>query len=123
MMALPASVRIYLCTTPCDRRKSFAGLQALAVNSRALDPFAGHLLVFANFRRDRIKVLYWDLDGFAIWAKRLAAGTYAFPFTQDRPQEISAPELQALLSGIDLTIARRRKRYQRKATVGGSNSF
>jgi transposase len=113
MMALPASVRIYLCTTPCDMRQSFDGLQALTVQVMALDPFAGHLYIFANARRDRIKILYWDRDGFAIWAKRLEADTYAFPFTVDRPQEITAPELQALLSGIDLTVAHRRKRYQR----------
>jgi transposase len=117
MMSLPASERIYLCTTPCDMRKSFDGLQSLAAHLMGLDPFAGHFYVFANARRDRVKILYWDRDGFAIWAKRLEAGTYAFPFTPDRPQEITAPELQALLSGIDLTLAHRRKRYQRNTAT------
>ena len=64
MMSLPASVRIYLCTTPCDMRKSFDGLQSLAAHLMGLDPFAGHFYVFANARRDRVKILYWDRDGF-----------------------------------------------------------
>ena len=62
MIALPASVRIYLCTTPCDMRKSFDGLHALAVGTLHLDPFAGHLFVFCNRRRDRIKILYWGVS-------------------------------------------------------------
>jgi transposase len=82
-----------------------------------LDAFAGHLFVFANRRRDRVKILYWDRDGFAVWAKRLEEGTYAMPFgeEQERRREITAQELGALLSGIDLSTAKRRKRYQRKS--------
>ena len=82
------------------------------------DAFAGHLFVFANLRRDRIKILYWDRDGFAVWAKRLEEGTYAMPFSDggEVRREISAQELGALLSGIDLSRAKRRKRYQRKGT-------
>jgi transposase len=74
--------------------------------------------VFANRRRDRVKILYWDRDGFAVWAKRLEEGTYAMPFVEsgEMRREISAQELGALLSGIDLSQAKRRKRYQRKST-------
>lgn len=81
-----------------------------------LDAFAGHLYVFSNRRRDRVKILYWDRDGFAVWAKRLEEGTYAMPFSElhEKRCEISAQELAALLSGIDLSQAKRRKRYQRK---------
>ena len=63
-----------------------------------------------------MKILYWDRDGFAIWAKRLEEGTYAMPFEDpgERRREITAQELGALLSGIDLSQAKRRKRYQRK---------
>ena len=117
MMHLPASVRVYLCTAPCDMRRSFDGLHALVNGSMQLDAFAGHLFVFSNKRRDRLKILYWDRDGFAVWAKRLEEGTYAMPFGDDENQprrEITAQELGALLSGIDLSVARRRKRYQRK---------
>jgi transposase len=106
MIHLPASVRVYLATSPCDMRRSFD------------DAFAGHLFVFANRRRDRIKILYCDRDGFAVWAKRLEEGTYAMPFGDEpeRRREITAQELGALLSGIDLSHAKRRKRYQRKGT-------
>ena len=115
MIHLPASVRIYLCATACDMRKSFDGLQAVVSQSMELDPFAGHLFVFGNRRRDRVKILYWDRDGFAVWAKRLEQGTYAMPFTDNGEArgEITAQELGALLSGIDLNQAKRRKRYRR----------
>lgn len=117
MIALPASVRVYLCLSPCDMRRSFDGLHALVVERLQLDPFGGHLFVFGNRRRDRVKILYWDRDGFAIWGKRLEEGTYALPFTEsgEPRREITAAELGALLSGIDLSRARRRKRYQRPA--------
>jgi transposase len=116
MMHLPASVRVYLCTAPCDMRRSFDGLHALVAGAMQLDAFGGHLFVFSNRRRDRVKILYWDRDGFAVWAKRLEEGTYAMPFGDDKEprREITAQELGALLSGIDLSVARRRKRYRRK---------
>jgi len=116
MMHLPASVRVYLCASACDMRKSFDGLHALVTQSMNLDAFAGHLFVFANRRRDRVKILYWDRDGFAVWAKRLEEGTYAMPFSEsgEARREITAGELGALLSGIDLSQAKRRKRYRRK---------
>ena len=114
MMHLPASVRVYLCASACDMRKSFDGLHALVAQAMELDAFAGHLFVFANRRRDRIKILYWDRDGFAVWAKRLEEGTYAMPFgeSEQKRREITAAELGALLSGIDLSQAKRRKRYR-----------
>jgi transposase len=120
MMHLPASVRVYLCTSACDMRKSFDGLHALVTQSMQLDAFGGHLFVFSNRRRDRIKILYWDRDGFAVWAKRLEEGTYAMPFggsdviAAEERHEITAAELGAVLSGIDLSHAKRRKRYVRR---------
>ena len=116
-MHLPASVRVYLCTAPCDMRRSFDGLHALVTTAMQLDAFGEHLFVFANRRRDRVKILYWDRDGFAIWAKRLEEGTYAMPFGKEAGEprrEITAQELGALLSGIDPSVAKRRKRYRRK---------
>jgi transposase len=95
-------------------RRSFDGLHALVTGAMQLDAFAGHLFVFANRRKDRVKILYWDRDGFAVWAKRLEEGTYATPFGEDEARrEITAQELGALLSGIDLSTAKRRKRYRR----------
>jgi transposase len=82
-----------------------------------LDAFAGHLYLFANKRRDRLKLLYWDRDGFAIWAKRLEEGSYVIPSGEAGSSgfEITPEELGALLSGIDLSTATRRKRYSRAA--------
>jgi transposase len=93
-------------------RRSFDGLYALVTNAMQLDAFGGHLFVFSNRRRDRVKILYWDRDGFAVWAKRLEEGTYAMPFSEaeEKRCESSAQELGALLSGIDLSQAKRRKR-------------
>jgi transposase len=116
---LPASVRVYLCLTPCDMRKSFDSLQALVREHLELDAFAGHLFVFTSRRKDRVKILYWDRDGFAVWSKRLEEGTYAVPFGYSAAEcrrEITTQELGALLSGIDLSTAKRRKRYHRAGT-------
>ena len=66
MIHLPASVRVYVCTSPCDMRRSFDGLHALVTGAMQLDAFGGHLFVFANRRKDRVKILYWDRDGFAV---------------------------------------------------------
>lgn len=118
MMHLPASVRVYLCLTPCDMRKSFDSLHALVRDYLELDAFAGHLFVFSSRRRDRVKILYWDRDGFALWSKRLEEGAYALPGGKTEAEvrrEITTQELGALLSGIDLTAAVRRKRYKRPA--------
>jgi transposase len=117
MIHLPASVRVYLCLSPCDMRKSFDSLHALVREQLHLDAFAGHLFVFVSRRRDRLKILYWDRDGFALWSKRLEEGTYAVPWEDggELRREITAQELGALLSGIDLSQAERRKRYRRVA--------
>jgi len=94
-------------------RKSFDSLAAVVRNQMELDPLGGHLYVFWSRRKDRVKILYWDRDGFAVWAKRLEEGTYALPFCESGEvrREITAQELAALLSGIDLNQAKRRKRY------------
>ena len=118
MIHLPASVRVYLCLRACDMRKSFDGLHQLVRDYLQLDALAGHLFLFTSRRRDRLKILYWDRDGFAVWSKRLEEGTYAMPLAgsaEEHRREITGQELGALLSGIDLSQAKRRKRYQRPA--------
>jgi transposase len=117
MIHLPTSVRVYLCLTPTDMRRSFDGLHVLVRDHLQLDAFAGHLYIFSNRRKDRLKVLYWDLDGFAVWAKRLEAGSFAIPTGEPGSTqiEITTEELGALLSGIDMEQVTRRKRYRRKA--------
>ena len=118
MFGLSSAVRVYLATEPADMRKSFDGLAALAQGVLKLDPLSGHLFVFANRRRDRLKILYWDRDGFAVWAKRLERGTFRIPAAADGRVEMTAAELAALLAGIDLGTARRRVRYARPVTPG-----
>lgn len=116
MFGLSSAVRVYLATEPADMRKSFDGLAALAQGVLELDPLSGHLFVFVNRRRDRLKILYWDRDGFALWAKRLERGTFRIPAVADGRVEMTAAELAALLAGIDLGTARRRIRYARPVT-------
>ncbi|MHB1557465.1 MAG: IS66 family insertion sequence element accessory protein TnpB [Isosphaeraceae bacterium] len=115
MFGLSAAVRVYVATAPADMRKSFDGLFALA-SGLDLDPLSGHLFVFINKRRDRIKILYWDRDGLAVWAKRLEKGTFRIPDARADRVEMSAADLAALLAGIDLNSARRRPRYSRPTT-------
>jgi transposase len=113
MFGLSAAVRVYFATEAADMRKSFDGLAALASDRLALDPLSGHLFVFLNKRRDRIKILYWDRDGMAVWAKRLERGTFRLPAATAGRVEMTTAELAALLAGIDLSTARRRVRYSR----------
>jgi transposase len=114
MIMLPSAVRIFLCTRPTDLRKSFDGLSGLVQECFGQDLLTGHLFLFRNRRRDRIKILYFDRDGLAIWYKRLEAGSFQLP--QDVPQdgvELQPAQLAMLLSGIDLRSARQRKRFRR----------
>src|ERR1700730_13146808 len=78
MLSFPAAVKVYLCTVACDMRRSFYGLSMMAEHVIRCNPFSGHLLVFCNRRSDRLKILYWDRDGWAIWYKRLEVGTFQF---------------------------------------------
>jgi transposase len=118
---LPAAVRIFLCTTPTDMRKGFDGLQGMVREFLGQDPLSGHLFLFINRRRDRIKLLWWDRDGLVIWYKRLEAGTFQQldPTTSGARGsgtagiELSTTDLALLLTGVDLASARRRKRYHR----------
>jgi transposase len=117
MLSFPAAIKVYLCTVPCDMRRSFDGLSMMAEHVMGCNPYAGHLLVFSNRRTDRVKILYWDRDGWAIWNKRLEAGSFEFPFAETGRKEIAAWELAVLLEGIDLTKGRRRKRYRLPGTM------
>ena len=110
-------VRVYLCTSPADMRKGFDTLAALVREHLKHDPLSGHLFLFVGRDRDRLKILYWDSDGFAIWYKRLEEGTFRLPPAKSTGAsvELKASELAMLLAGIDLTSIRRRKRFARPA--------
>jgi transposase len=113
MILLPSPVRIFLCTRSTDLRKSFDGLSGLVPECFGQDLLTGHLFLFLNRRRDRIKILYFDRDGLAIWYKRLEIGSFQLPLAgvQDGI-ELEPAQLAMLLSGIDLRSARQRKRFQ-----------
>lgn len=117
MISLPPAVKIFLSTQPADMRKSFDGLKHLVEEFLQDDPLSGHLFVFRNRRGDRLKILYWDRDGLAIWYKRLEVGTFVFPAAaeQNAGIEVQPAELAMLLDGVDLASVRRRKRYRRTA--------
>ena len=117
MLSLPLPVRIFLCTRHADMRRSFDGLAQMVREFLGADPLSGHLFVFRNKRGDRVKLLYWDSDGLAIWYKRLEEGTFRFPAASAEGQgiEIRAADLAMLLDGVDLESVRRRKRYRRPA--------
>ena len=117
MLKLPGRVKIFLCRAATDMRKSFDSLAALVDETLREDPLSGHLFVFRSKRADRIKLLYWDEDGYALWYKRLEAGTFRFPAIDERQASvtISAADLAMLLDGVDLASVRRGKRYRRGA--------
>jgi transposase len=113
MLSLPTSVRIWLATQATDLRKSFDSLAELVRQQLEGDPLSGQLFVFRNKRADRVKLLYWDEDGFVIVYKRLEAGTFRFPGAQGAGVEIRAADLQMLLDGVDLASVKRGRRYRR----------
>lgn len=114
MLSLPTSVRVYLSRGATDMRKSIDGLAAVTKELLEHEPMSGHLFVFCNRRRDRIKILYWERSGFWLLHKRLERGTFAWPLPadSDRKQlELSSSDLAALLGGLDLQRATRRRWY------------
>lgn len=80
-----------------------------------LDPVGGHLFLFHARRRDRLKILYWDEDGFAIWHKRLEAGTFRIPTADEGAAHVTltSAELSLLLAGVDLMATRKRPRWRK----------
>ena len=79
MLSVAAGTRIFVAAGPTDMRKGFDGLQGLVANLLQQNPLSGHLFLFANRRGDKLKILYWDGDGFAIWYRRLEQGTFQMP--------------------------------------------
>jgi transposase len=120
MLNLSLPGRVFLCTLPTDMRKSFDSLTGLVQQHLGQDPLTGDLFVFRSKRGDRLKLLYWDNDGLAIWYKRLEEGTFLFPSPDEQRTKVGAhgllirpAELAMLLDGIELAGAKRRQRYQR----------
>jgi transposase len=117
MLTLGLTGRIWLCVAPVDGRKSFDGLSAIVQTGLQRDPLSGDLFVFRNKRGDRLKILAWQGDGFALYLRRLERGTFAFPTSPDgsAAASITATDLAMILGGIDLGNARRRPRFKQAA--------
>jgi transposase len=112
MLSVNSQVRIFVFSHRTDMRKSFHGLSGLVAQHFGDQLLSGHLFLFFNRRRDHLKILYFDKDGLAIWYKRLEAGTFQLPTSTEATLQIDQTDLSLLLSGIDLTSAKRRKRYK-----------
>ena len=108
-------LRIFVYTSPIKMNISFDRLIGVAQETFDQDPLSGHLFLFFNRQRNRIKILFWDVDGFCIWYKRLEKGVFELPVPTEGEQgvELDCAQLNRLLGGLDLKNGRRRKRYRR----------
>ena len=113
MLSLLGSTRIYVCQSATDMRCSFEGLSYRAREVVKEDPQSGHLFLFFNRTRDKLKILYFDRSGYAIWYKELQRGTFTCP----EKRELTSGELGCLLEGIEIEGIRRKKRYSARITA------
>ncbi len=114
MFSFPHQTKVYLAVGPVDMRKSFNGLWVEASERLKEDPFSGALFVFANKRRDRIKILYWDGSGVWVFAKRLEKGCFTWPKGSDTSKlSLNPQSLGMLLEGIDLKQGCKKAWYER----------
>ena len=113
MLTLSSQTQIYIALGSTDMRKGFDGLCGLVIQHLKKDPLCGALYLFINKRRDRMKVLYWDGDGLAIWYRRLEQGTFRLPKVNQETTyiELRSEEFTMLLRGIDLSSVKRHKRF------------
>lgn len=111
-----SATKVWLATQPADMRCGFDRLAELASSVTGQDPLSGHLFLFRSRGGDRLKILYWDADGYALWYKRLEEGTFKLPKIEDgaRSVQLRPSELAMMLDGIDLKSVKRVKRYARK---------
>jgi transposase len=119
MFGLGAATRIYVAVGSTDMRKGFEGLYGLVRDQLGLDPLSGHLCLFCNKGRNRLKVLYWDGSGLWICAKRLERGRFSWPSEGEHSARVtlSQEELSLLLGGIDLTRTRRKNWYRKEVEL------
>jgi len=100
---LPSNIKVWVASQSVDMRKGFHTLAAMVQADFKRDPLSGHLFVFFSQRRDKVKILYWDRNGFALWYKSLAKGRFRPPNVAGQGYNISISDLNLLLEGIDLT--------------------
>lgn len=120
MLSLPPSVRIFMANQPVDGRKGVDSLAAMIRSVFIADPLSGHLYVFFSRRCDRVRIVYWDRNGFAMWTKRLEKGRYRAPIDEGplSLKTLEAAELGLVLDGLDLAEAQHRPRWEPKRAHG-----
>lgn len=108
VLGLPPSVRIYFATGLVDMRNGIDGLRAIVEQTLKLNPNDGHLFVFIGKGRDKLKILFWDRNGYVVYSKRLERGRFQLPAVDERRTrlQMEAAELAMLLDGIDLNAKR-----------------
>ena len=111
MIGFAGQLRVYAYGAPCDMRKSFNGLTALAKNVMGKDPLSGHLFVFVNRRGNYLKSLYWDRTGFCIWSKRLEQGNFVSNWDREHDREMDYTQLKMLLEGLETRTRKRRYKH------------
>jgi transposase len=95
-------IRVCLALGNTDMRKSINGLSILVENNMELDPFSGHLFVFCNRRRNILKILYWDRNGFCLWQKRLEKHRFKWPKSESDVLKIGHRDLMWLIEGLEI---------------------
>jgi len=113
MLSIPSVVKIYLHASPVNLHFSFDRLAGIVSEEMGQDPLSGHLFVFRNRRGDRVKLLFWDDDGYAFFYRRLQKGVFKFPIVapETRAVQVSVTDLSLLLWGIEAASVRRQKRF------------
>ncbi len=118
MLTLPAGARVFVATARVDGRKGIDGLSSLVRSQFAEDPLGGTMYVFFSRRGDRVRVLYWDRDGYVLIMKRLEKGTFKTPWSASLGRVvIEGAELLLILEGIELEGAKRRARWSPRTRV------
>lgn len=114
MLHLSASCKYYLYAEHTDMRKGFDSLSGMVTQHLQMDALSGSIYIFMNRRRNQVKLLLWEGDGFSLYYKRLEQGTYELPAAaRDATGYITAQQLQLILQGIQLKSVKMKKRYQR----------
>jgi len=114
MFGLGAATCIYLATGNVDMRLGYDGLQALVSGVLQQNPLSGHLFLFSNRRRDRLKVMYFDGSGIWVCAKRMEGGRLRWPTSEAGRVRLTHEEFALLIGGIDLAATKKRKWYRRE---------
>ena len=113
MLGLGAATRVFVATGSTDMRLSFDGLYALVIGQLQQNPQSGHLFLFANARRDRMKIIFFDGNSLWVCARRMEQGRLHWPGSSDGRVQLSREEFALLIGGIDLTATTKRKWYRK----------